>query len=195
MSLGTLLTTKGLRSSNSATPAAASSTSVPWSAASLLRAVRSTRPRSVERVDAITGVLRARTLGRRTSALYNTIAPGMVETEGTHTAGIIGSDFEKATVALKPRWVVVGQPTTSPPTSPSSWHRTIRAGLPGERPDRERWGSLISYLQRLICLQGRGDGSPPIANRHSAAIDPVLQNHKPNLDLLHNTRTRDLVSW
>jgi len=32
----------------------------------------------------------------------NTIAPGGVETEGTHTAGIIGSDFEKQMVADTP---------------------------------------------------------------------------------------------
>ena len=32
----------------------------------------------------------------------NTIAPGGVETEGTHSAGIIGSDFEKQMVADTP---------------------------------------------------------------------------------------------
>ena len=32
----------------------------------------------------------------------NTIAPGGVETEGTHSAGIIGSDFEKQMVAETP---------------------------------------------------------------------------------------------
>ncbi len=32
----------------------------------------------------------------------NTIAPGMVETEGTHTAGFIGSDFQKQAVAITP---------------------------------------------------------------------------------------------
>ena len=32
----------------------------------------------------------------------NTIAPGGVETEGTHTAGVIGSDFEKQMVAETP---------------------------------------------------------------------------------------------
>jgi 3-oxoacyl-[acyl-carrier protein] reductase len=58
-------------------------------------------------VDAITGVL-ARELGPK-NIRVNTIAPGMVETEGTHTAGIIGSDFEKATVAQTPLGRV-GQP-------------------------------------------------------------------------------------
>lgn len=51
-------------------------------------------------LDAITGVL-ARELGPR-KVRVNSINPGMVETEGTHTGGIIGSDFEKALVAQTP---------------------------------------------------------------------------------------------
>jgi 3-oxoacyl-[acyl-carrier protein] reductase len=51
-------------------------------------------------VDAITGVL-AKELGAR-KIRVNTIAPGIVETEGTHTAGFIGSDFETHTVARTP---------------------------------------------------------------------------------------------
>lgn len=43
-------------------------------------------------VDAITGVL-AKELGPK-KIRVNSINPGMVETEGTHTAGVIGSDFE-----------------------------------------------------------------------------------------------------
>ena len=49
-------------------------------------------------LDAITGVL-ARELGPR-KIRVNSI--GMVETEGTHTGGFIGSDFEKALVAQTP---------------------------------------------------------------------------------------------
>ena len=48
-------------------------------------------------VDAITRVL-AKELGPR-KIRVNAIAPGAVETEGTHTAGIIGSDFEAQIVA------------------------------------------------------------------------------------------------
>jgi len=48
-------------------------------------------------VDAITGVL-AKELGPR-KIRVNSINPGGVETEGTHTAGIIGSDFEKQLVS------------------------------------------------------------------------------------------------
>jgi 3-oxoacyl-[acyl-carrier protein] reductase len=44
-------------------------------------------------VDAITGVL-SRELGSR-KIRVNSLNPGIVETEGTHTAGFIGSDFEK----------------------------------------------------------------------------------------------------
>jgi 3-oxoacyl-[acyl-carrier protein] reductase len=51
-------------------------------------------------VDAITGVL-AKELGAR-KIRVNSINPGMVETEGVHTAGFIGSDFEKGAVAQTP---------------------------------------------------------------------------------------------
>ncbi len=51
-------------------------------------------------MDAITGVL-ARELGPR-KIRVNALNPGMVETEGTHTGGIIGSDFETSTVAQTP---------------------------------------------------------------------------------------------
>jgi 3-oxoacyl-[acyl-carrier protein] reductase len=51
-------------------------------------------------VDAITGVL-AKEFGAR-KIRVNSINPGIVETEGTHTAGFIGSDFEKAFVAQTP---------------------------------------------------------------------------------------------
>jgi 3-oxoacyl-[acyl-carrier protein] reductase len=51
-------------------------------------------------VDAITGVL-SRELGPR-GIRVNSINPGMVETEGTHTAGFVGSDFESNVVAQTP---------------------------------------------------------------------------------------------
>jgi 3-oxoacyl-[acyl-carrier protein] reductase len=51
-------------------------------------------------VDAITGVL-ANELGPR-KIRVNSINPGMVETEGTHAAGIAGSEFQTLTVAQTP---------------------------------------------------------------------------------------------
>lgn len=51
-------------------------------------------------VDAITGVL-ARELGPK-KIRVNSINPGMVETEGTHSGGFIGSDFEKTLIAQTP---------------------------------------------------------------------------------------------
>ena len=58
-------------------------------------------------VDAITGVL-SRELGPR-KIRVNALNPGMIETEGTHTAGFIGSDFETHAVAQTPLGRV-GQP-------------------------------------------------------------------------------------
>lgn len=58
-------------------------------------------------VDAISRVLGTE-LGAR-KIRVNTLAPGGVETEGTHTAGIIGSDFEKQMVASTPLGRI-GQP-------------------------------------------------------------------------------------
>lgn len=51
-------------------------------------------------VDAVTGSL-ARELGPK-KIRVNSINPGMVETEGAHSAGFIGSDFEKGAVAQTP---------------------------------------------------------------------------------------------
>jgi 3-oxoacyl-[acyl-carrier protein] reductase len=58
-------------------------------------------------VDAITGVLAAE-LGPR-KIRVNAIRPGVVETEGTHSAGVIGSDFEATFVAQTPLGRI-GQP-------------------------------------------------------------------------------------
>jgi 3-oxoacyl-[acyl-carrier protein] reductase len=58
-------------------------------------------------VDAITRVL-AKELGSK-KIRVNSINPGMVETEGVHAAGFIGSDFEKNAVAQTPLGRI-GQP-------------------------------------------------------------------------------------
>lgn len=58
-------------------------------------------------VDAITGVL-SRELGPR-GIRVNSLNPGMIETEGAHEAGIIGSDFQTDVVGQTPLGRV-GQP-------------------------------------------------------------------------------------
>jgi 3-oxoacyl-[acyl-carrier protein] reductase len=58
-------------------------------------------------VDAITGVL-SREFGER-QIRVNSINPGMVETEGAHAAGFIGSAFEQALAAQTP-FGRIGQP-------------------------------------------------------------------------------------
>ncbi|MGN6383766.1 MAG: glucose 1-dehydrogenase [Dyella sp.] len=58
-------------------------------------------------VDAITGVL-SQELGPR-KIRVNAVNPGVVETEGTHSAGFIGSDFEAGAVAKTPLGRI-GQP-------------------------------------------------------------------------------------
>ena len=51
-------------------------------------------------LDAVTGVL-SRELGPK-KIRVNTINPGIIETEGTHTGGFLGSEFETAFVAQAP---------------------------------------------------------------------------------------------
>jgi 3-oxoacyl-[acyl-carrier protein] reductase len=51
-------------------------------------------------VDAITGVL-SKELGPK-GIRVNSLNPGPVETEGAHSAGVIGSDFEKALISQTP---------------------------------------------------------------------------------------------
>jgi 3-oxoacyl-[acyl-carrier protein] reductase len=75
-------------------------------------------------VDAVTGVL-ARELGPR-KIRVNSINPGMVETEGVRSAGVIGTDFEKGIVAQTPL-ARIGQPEDIAPlavflaSSDSGW--------------------------------------------------------------------------
>jgi 3-oxoacyl-[acyl-carrier protein] reductase len=59
-------------------------------------------------VDTITRVL-AKELGGR-KIRVNAINPGVIETEGTHTQGIIGSDFEKQAISQTPLGRI-GQPS------------------------------------------------------------------------------------
>ena len=63
-------------------------------------------------LDAITGVL-AKELGPK-KIRVNSLNPGMIETEGTHTAGFIGSDFQKGIESQTPLGRI-GQPTDLTP--------------------------------------------------------------------------------
>lgn len=75
-------------------------------------------------VDTLTKAL-ANELGPR-NIRVNAINPGVVETEGVHAAGVIGSDFEKQAVAQTPLGRI-GQPSDVAPatvflaSSDSSW--------------------------------------------------------------------------
>lgn len=75
-------------------------------------------------VDAVTRSL-AKELGAR-KIRVNSVNPGMVETEGTHSAGITGSDFRKQTEASTPLGRI-GQPDDIAPavvflaSADSSW--------------------------------------------------------------------------
>jgi 3-oxoacyl-[acyl-carrier protein] reductase len=65
-------------------------------------------------VDKITEIL-ARELGPK-NIRVNAINPGGVETEGLHSAGVIGSDFEKEMIASTPLGRL-GQPTDIAPVA------------------------------------------------------------------------------
>ena len=65
-------------------------------------------------VDAITGVL-AKELGPR-KIRVNSINPGMIETEGVHAAGFVGSDFQKMVETQSPLGRI-GQPDDISPTA------------------------------------------------------------------------------
>src|SRR5450755_1912667 len=65
-------------------------------------------------VDAITVIL-SKELGPK-GIRVNAINPGMVETEGVHSAGFLGSDFEKGIVAQTPLGRI-GQPDDISPTA------------------------------------------------------------------------------
>jgi 3-oxoacyl-[acyl-carrier protein] reductase len=65
-------------------------------------------------VDAITVIL-SKELGPK-KVRVNAINPGMVETEGTHTAGFIGSDFEKGIQSQTPLGRI-GQPDDIAPAA------------------------------------------------------------------------------
>ena len=97
-------------------------------------------------VDAITGVL-ARELGPK-KIRVNALNPGFVETEGTHSAGLAGSDFERGAVAQTPLGRA-GQPRDIASAAvflaseDSAWHDTADAA--------EQWS--LEEFQRFHCAR------------------------------------------
>jgi 3-oxoacyl-[acyl-carrier protein] reductase len=75
-------------------------------------------------VDSITVAL-AGELGAK-KIRVNSLNPGMVETEGVHAVGFIGSDFQKKLEAETPLGRIANRKTSR--TSPHSWLRTIPTG-------------------------------------------------------------------
>ena len=80
----------------------------------LLPAASSVYAATKASVDAITATL-AKELGPR-KIRVNSINPGLIETEGVHAGGFIGSDFEKGLVAQAPLGRI-GQPDDISPTA------------------------------------------------------------------------------
>jgi len=100
-------------------------------------------------VDAITGVL-SRELGSR-KIRVNTLNPGIVETEGTVSAGFIGSDFEKSIVS-QCHLPAVDRSATLPrsrfflASDDSGWltgEQLVQAAVCAKRPTPV-WGNLSS---------------------------------------------------
>ena len=96
--LGLLLTTR--EALKSFGPEGGSIINIGSAVTKMLPATSSVYTATKASVDAITGTL-AKELGAR-KIRVNSINPGMIETEGTHTAGFIGSDFEKGLAAQAP---------------------------------------------------------------------------------------------
>jgi 3-oxoacyl-[acyl-carrier protein] reductase len=101
------------RPSASASTAAASSTSARRRPRSISRPPRSTRPPRPRSTRSPACWPRSWVRARSASTR---ISPGAVETEGTHTAGIIGSDLETQMIAQTPLGRM-GQPTDIAPVA------------------------------------------------------------------------------
>jgi 3-oxoacyl-[acyl-carrier protein] reductase len=110
--LGLLLTTK--EAANYFGPEGGSVINISSAVTSLLPPASATYSSTKASVDAITVIL-SKELGPK-NIRVNSINPGLIETEGVHTAGIMGSDFEKGAIAQSPLGRI-GQPDDISPAA------------------------------------------------------------------------------
>jgi 3-oxoacyl-[acyl-carrier protein] reductase len=103
--LGLLLTTKG--AVKNFDPEGGSIINIGSAVTAIFPVASSVYTATKASVDAITRVLSKELAGKKIRV--NSINPGMVETEGTHTAGFIGSDFEAEMAKTTPLGRI-GQP-------------------------------------------------------------------------------------
>ena len=121
--LGLLLTTQEALK-HFTPPAAASSTSVRWSAR-WRRRTRSVYSATKGAVDTITGSL-AKELGAR-KIRVNAVGPGWSKPKASHAAGFTRGDFHDQYVEATRRWAASASRRTSPRRW-RSWLRRIRVG-------------------------------------------------------------------
>jgi NAD(P)-dependent dehydrogenase (short-subunit alcohol dehydrogenase family) len=100
----------------------------------------------------------------------NAIAPSGVETEGTHSAGIIAGDFEKAMIAGTPLGRI-GHPTTSR-ASPFSCPPMILRGSPASG-SRRRAATDDAVRSRLHQSWSRGAVRAALALRRQIDRRPT----------------------
>ena len=124
-----LILARRKRSSTSARPAAASSTSVRWSPR-LAPATASVYSATKAAVDAVTRSL-AKELGPR-KIRVNSINPGMVETEGVHAAGHPSAAAISASRSKRKRRSAGSASRRTSRRPPSSWLRRIPRWITGE---------------------------------------------------------------
>jgi len=110
--LGLLLTTK--EAVGYFGPEGGSVINISSAVTSLLPPASATYTSTKAAVDAITVIL-SKELGPK-GIRVNSINPGLIETEGVHSAGIIGSDFEKGAIAQAPLGRI-GQPDDISPAA------------------------------------------------------------------------------
>jgi Enoyl-(Acyl carrier protein) reductase len=139
-------------------------------------------------VDAITGVL-ARELGPK-KIRVNALNPGMVETEGTHTGGVIGSDFESTVVAQTPLGRI-GQPGDIGPiavflaSDESGWLTGEQILASGGKPLNQ------SFLAHQDDLSAHGSPLEQLARAGRAAQWKPFRYHRADrLFLQHGEQSR-----